>query len=360
MKSTRYTTIGSIIMTGLPGPSIDNEVERLIAEFRVGNFILFRRNVENPLQLKRLCNDLNKLCAAHKLPPPLIAIDQEGGSVARLPPPFSQFTDARLHSGRTNPEESAKKYALTCARELRSIGITMNLAPVLDICPTGQGCVMERRCLSDDPKVAARLGTIIISEMQNHGLAACAKHFPGLGCVTKDPHLDLPVVGKDAEALRKEDLLPFQAAITAQVAAIMTSHTTYTALDRQNPATLSKTILTGMLKEQLGYSGIVITDDLEMGAIENRQTVADAAPKACLAGADLLLICQEIGKVMESCETLAEAVSDRRISEAGLLASLTRINRIREKFCTSSANAAACRQQSNSANFADQNVDFSS
>ncbi len=252
-----------------------------------------------------------------------------------------------------NSEDKARKYAATCARELRSVGITMNLAPVLDICPTGQGCVMERRCLGEEPGAVARLGSIIISEMQQHGLAACAKHFPGLGCVTMDPHLALPVVTKEAKALWQEDLLPFQAAINSEVAAIMTSHTTYTALDRQNPATLSKAILTGMLKEKLGYPGIVITDDLEMGAIENNQSAADAALAACLAGADLLLICQETDKVMETCETLCSAIENRTVEPALLTASLARINRAKERFCPASG-PANCHSRPGSAEFCHQ------
>ncbi|MEJ2689226.1 MAG: glycoside hydrolase family 3 N-terminal domain-containing protein, partial [Deltaproteobacteria bacterium] len=301
---------------------------------------------------------LNRLCMAAGLPPPLIAIDQEGGSVARLPPPFSQFSDARLLAEGSDREEKVRKYAATCARELRSVGINMNLAPVLDICPTGQGCVMERRCLGDEPPSVARLGGIIISEMQHHGLAACAKHFPGLGCVTKDPHFDLPVVTKEAEAIWQEDLLPFQTAITSNVASIMTSHTIYTALDRQNPATLSKKILTGMLKEKLGYSGIVITDDLEMGAIENNQSVADAALAAFLAGADLLLICHKTDKVIETCETLGTAIGNRTVNTTMLAASLARINRIKERFCPAS-DYANCQAGADSADFVARRVDFS-
>lgn len=358
MKRNSLLSSGSLIMAGLPGPAIDGEAERLIAEFGVANFILFRRNIENPRQLKQLCCDLRRLCAQAKMPPPLIAIDQEGGSVARLPPPFSQFADARLLAEDAHPEEKVREYAAICAKELRSVGITMNLAPVLDVCPTDRGCVMERRCLGDEPAAVARLGNIIISEMQQHGLAACAKHFPGLGCVTKDPHLDLPMVTKKAKALWQEDLPPFQAAIASEVAAIMTSHTIYTALDRQNPATLSKTILTGMLKEKLGYPGIVITDDLEMGAIENSQSVADAALAACRAGADLLLICHETAKVMESCEKLRLAIDNRTVDPALLSASLARINRIRERFC-SAAGTANCQGRTGSTDSVACSVDFS-
>jgi beta-N-acetylhexosaminidase len=332
MAKDQIFDAGRLIMAGLPGPTLDESTIKLIQDLKICNFILFRRNIQTPLQLKRLCRDLAAVCNKFRLPAPLIAIDQEGGSVARLPPPFSQFADARLISQTDNPEESARNFARTCARELCSVGITMNLAPVLDVCPVGQGCVMERRCLSENPAEVATLGAIIINEMQNNGVAACAKHFPGLGHVTKDPHQDMPLVNKKSEDLFKEDLIPFKRAMLAEVAAIMTSHTMYLGLDPRHPATLSSAILTGLLREKLAYRGLIITDDLEMGAIENNQPVATAALEAFMAGADLLLICQEQAKVTEACRRLQEAYCSGMFSEQRIAASLSRIDAVRNRF----------------------------
>jgi len=337
MPRTQTFAAGRLLMAGLPGPRLDETTERLIRDFEVAHFILFKRNFEDPTQLKKLCNDLRETCLRHGLPAPLIAIDQEGGTVARLPSPFSQFGDARNISSADDPRQSARQFARTCARELLSVGINMNLAPVLDVCPVGQGCVMERRCLSDKAAEVAELGGIIIREMQQNGLAACAKHFPGLGCVTLDPHRDLPTVGKKAADLFAEDLLPFQEARDNEVAAVMTSHTVYTDLDPSLPATLSPAILTEILRQRLSYDGLVITDDLEMGAIETRQSVAEAAFEAFSAGADLLLICQRQDRIEEACGRLQRAWQNHELSEERLAASLARIERVRERFAESSS-----------------------
>lgn len=345
MAKDQSFNAGRLIMAGLPGTTLDESTIELIQELRICNFILFRRNIQTPLQLKRLCRDLAAVCSRFRLPPPLIAIDQEGGSVARLPPPFSQFDDARLISQADNPEESARNFARTCARELRSVGINMNLAPVLDVCPVGQGCVMERRCLSEDPDEVATLGAIIINEMQHNGIAACAKHFPGLGQVTKDPHQDMPFVDKKREDLSKEDLIPFKRAMRTDVAAIMTSHTIYLDLDQKHPATLSPAILTNLLREKLAYRGLIITDDLEMGAIENNQSVENAALEAFMAGADLLLICQEQAKAKEACRKLQEAYCSGMFSEQRIAASLSRIDTVRNRFAGFDSNSHPCQDK---------------
>jgi len=166
----------------------------------------------------------------------------------------------------------------------------MNLAPVLDVCPAGEGFFMERRSLGHDPEIVGKYGCHVIKELQEAGVAACAKHFPGLGAAKLDPHLLLPVVSQSRQAIEKIDLVPFQQAIAAGVASIMTSHTIYENLDASNVATLSTYILKNILRDTLGFDGLVITDDLEMGAIENERSVAEAAVLAFCAGADMLLI----------------------------------------------------------------------
>lgn len=212
------------------------------------------------------------------------------------------------------------------------MGITMNLAPVLDVCPEAGGFVMERRCLSGDPHEVARQGVLVLNEFQKLGVAACAKHFPGLGRVVLDPHHDLPRETRPAAAIRGQDLLPFQAAIEAGVAAIMTSHTVYTAFDAEAPATLSKAILTDLLRGELGYDGVIITDDLEMGAIEKRGSVAEAALRAFLAGADCLLICHDHAKVRQTLSLFQEVRAREEITGVRLAASLDRIGSLRARF----------------------------
>jgi beta-N-acetylhexosaminidase len=323
---------GALLMIGLPGRELDDSTRQLIAEAGINNFILFARNVADPAQLQKLCAALAGACVASRLAPPLIAIDQEGGSVARLPEPWTRFPDARLLAESPGPEQALTAYATTCGRELRTAGINLNLAPVLDVCPAGQGYFMERRALGGDPAEVARLGGLVIKALQETGVAACAKHFPGLGAARLDPHLVLPTVDRAGTRLRGEDLVPFRAAIRAGVAALMTSHTIYPDLDPDRPATLSPSILTGLLRDELGYDGLLITDDLEMGAIENAMPVAAAALQAFTAGADLLLICHDHAKVRATLALFAEALRDGRLDPARLATAAARIDLVRATF----------------------------
>jgi beta-N-acetylhexosaminidase len=292
--------LGQLFMIGLPGMELDDSTKRMVEEFRINNFIYFKRNVGSLEQLKQLSKDLRRICAAEDLAPPLIAIDQEGGTVTRLPPPFTQFPDARVLANSQEPEKELTAYARVCARELKEIGVNYNLAPVLDVCEAGKKYFMEKRSLGGDPETVGRLGSLVVRELQANSIAACGKHFPGLGAAVVDPHQQLPSVTKIESAILIHDIVPFQQAIIAGVASIMTSHTIYKHLDQLNPATLSPKILTGLLRNWLGYEGVIITDDLEMGAIEKEGKLESAAVQAFAAGADLLLICHSHEKVINA------------------------------------------------------------
>ena len=332
-ESTRLVlSLGQLFMVGLPGFVLDDSTRRLIEEFRINNFIYFKRNVESPEQLKKLSEDLHKACIQNNLGPPLIAIDQEGGSVTRLAPPFTQFPDARVLAESENPENALGDFARVCSRELRDIGVNYNLAPVLDVCDAGKEYFMEKRSLGGDPEVVGKLSTHVIGEMQARGIAACAKHFPGLGAAVVDPHLELPYVPKTEPDIRAQDILPFQQAVAAGVASIMTSHTIYHHLDPDNPATLSKKILTGLLRIELGYDGVIITDDLEMGAIENEGDLGEAALQAFAAGADLLLICQSHEKAIDALKKTARAITEHPEMLARTQESIRRVTAMRETF----------------------------
>ena len=327
--------VGDLFMVGLPGLEIDDSTVALVRDCRIHNFILFKRNVANPDQLRKLCTALNDLCSEHDLPLPLISIDQEGGTVARLEPPFTLFADARQLADGPEPEAAVREYATICAKELREVGINMNLAPVLDVCPAGEDRFMESRSLGGDPARVGALGCLIIDILQSAGVAACVKHFPGLGAAILDPHLQLPTVSQSLQQIEEIDLLPFRAAAKAGVAAFMTSHTIYSALDAENPATLSPSILEGVLRQEVGYDGLVITDDLEMGAIENDGTVAEAAYTSFMAGADLLLICHDHEKIRHAHAQLLAGVVSGYISAVRLDASRRRISSVQQRYCVS-------------------------
>ena len=325
-------SLGQLFMVGLPEAVLDDSTCRLIEEFRINNFIYFKRNVESPGQLKKLSGDLYKACIQNSLDPPLIAIDQEGGSVARLGPPFTQFSDARALAQAENPEYALSEYARVCSSELIDIGVNYNLAPVLDVCEAEKEYFMEKRSLGGDPELVGRLGVHVIREMQAHGIAACAKHFPGLGAAVVDPHFQLPFVAKSEPDIRAQDIFPFQQAVVAGVASIMTSHTIYQHLDPESPATLSKKILSGLLRNDLGYDGVVITDDLEMGAIENEGDLGQAALQAFAAGADLLLICHSHEKVIDALKKTGKAIAESSELQARMQESVRRVRAMRNTF----------------------------
>jgi beta-N-acetylhexosaminidase len=327
--------LGQLFMVGLPGLDLDESTLGLIQNYGVNNFIYFKRNVTDPEQVKLLSKNLQQACRESGLSPPLIAIDQEGGSVTRLPPPFTQFPDARILAESAEPEKALRDYAQVCATELKSVGINYNLAPVLDVSAAGRNYFMERRVLGGDPQGVARLGSLVITELQARGVAACGKHFPGLGAAVVDPHVKLPFVTKSEPSIRTCDLVPFQQAIAHGVASIMTSHTIYRHLDPDRPATLSKKILTGLLREELGYNGVVITDDLEMGAIEKEGDLGRAALQALDAGADLLLICHSHAKVIDAYRKTAEAIAETPELAARMQESLKRVAAMRRKFAGS-------------------------
>jgi len=327
--------LGQLFMVGLPGPTLDDSTLHLIQEYGINNFIYFKRNVASPEQLKQLSKELARACRDNELPPPLIAIDQEGGTVTRLPPPFTQFPGARILAESEEPEQALINYAGTCAAELISIGVNYNLAPVLDVCAAGKEYFMEHRSLGGDPEKVARLGRLVIKEMQTKGIATCAKHFPGLGAAVVDPHFELPYVAKEEQDIRLHDLQPFQQAIAEGVASIMTSHTIYRHLDAENPATLSKKILTKLLRNEMGYAGVIITDDLEMGAIEQEGNLGDATLQAFDAGADLLLICHSHEKVIDAVKKTAGAIEKNPQLQKRMSESLERVSRMRLKFAES-------------------------
>ena len=317
-------------MAGLPGDTLDDGTKRLIANFGVNHFILFTRNIVDEVQVRGLCKDLVSFCLAEGLEEPLVAIDQEGGSVTRLTPPFRQFADARVYGGESNPEQAVRKYSADNGALLASLGINVNFAPVLDVCPEGAGCFMERRCLHEDAEQVARLGSLIIQGLQQQNVAACGKHFPGLGEAVIDPHLHLPKMTDSLEKIRRWDLLPFMQAIKDDVAMLMTSHVQYDGVDPDHLATMSSFILQDLLRDELGYDGVIVTDDLEMGAVKNHFGVAEAAVLSFMAGADLLLICENQQDVEQGVRLLYERLQSGEVVTERILGSKSRI----KKLCT--------------------------
>jgi beta-N-acetylhexosaminidase len=320
--------LGQLVMVGFDGTTPSREVTRLIATTRVGGVILFRRNVEDPPQVLALTKALQRLASKAPL---FVAIDQEGGRVSRLPPPFTQFPPAAV-LGQRNSFDLTYGVGEAMGRELAAVGINMNMAPVLDVNTNAANPVIGDRAFGDSPMLVEEHGLAMIVGLQDRRVIACAKHFPGHGATSADSHLELPVVTASLRRLERIELRPFAHAMTNRLAAVMTAHVRYPALDAVAPATLSKKILTGLLRRAMGFDGLVVTDDLEMKAIAAHTDPATAAVKAVQAGADVLLFCRDTEAPRRAIEALTRAIARGRLSEARIDQSLDRVLRVKERF----------------------------
>ncbi len=324
--------LGQLFMVGIPGPQFSGEAVFLLKKIRAGGIILFKRNYQDPYQLADLCGRLQSSALELHSLPLFISIDQEGGRVLRLDTPFTRIPSPAVMGGGEDPERTVGHYAQVTARELKLVGINMNLAPVLDVNLRGPEGLMASRCLGTDPKTVARLGSLYIQELQKGGVMAAAKHFPGIGDIALDPHHDLPVQDKDRTDLEAVELVPFKEAVSLPVSAVMLTHTLYPALDPKWPASLSQTIISGLLRDNLGYPGLVITDDLEMGAIGRHFEIEEAVLTAFQGGADILLICHDPEKIERAYSCLLKALKRGTIPAAFLQNSLQRILALKNKF----------------------------
>lgn len=320
--------LGQLVMAGFEGTRLSKPVSRLIATTRVGGVILFRRNIQNPSQILSLTRALQR---AAPRAPLFIAVDQEGGRVTRLPPPFTQFPPAAV-LGRRSGVSLTYAVGEAMGRELAAVGINMNMAPVLDVNTNPDNPIIGDRAFGDRPMVVEEHGLALMVGLQDHRVIACAKHFPGHGATSADSHVELPEVSVSLRQLERVHLRPFEHAVANRLAAVMTAHVRYPALDRRAPATLSKKILTNLLRRAMGFDGLVITDALEMKAIANQYGPADAALNAFQAGADVLLFCEDMDAPRDAIDALAAAVKRGRLSEARVDQSLNRILRLKERF----------------------------
>lgn len=289
---------GQRLMVGFSGSRFNDELRYDIDTLKVGGLILFSRNIETPDQIKLLCEQAQDYARQSGQPPLFIAIDQEGGVVARLKPPFTQFAG--------NPSmastEDAAEFARITAEELRQIGTNMNMAPVLDVPPREGPSVMIDRAFGRDPEWVAEMGAVVIEHLQANGIMAVGKHFPGIGRTVLDSHKDLPDLAIDADTLAARDLLPFRTAFESGVSGIMLSHIRYTGIDSKWPASLSVPVAHELLRLQLGYEGLVLTDDLDMGAIAKHYRMPAIISQCLAAAVDIVLICHS-GPNIETAHT---------------------------------------------------------
>jgi beta-N-acetylhexosaminidase len=323
------THVGQLAIAGFAGHSIPPELRSLAKDFDLGGVIFFARNVDSPEQVAELAREAQELASELPL---WVSVDQEGGRVARLRKPFTEWPPM-ITLGRSGDEQLAARFAKALAAELEAVGITLDYTPVLDVHTNPKNPVIGDRALAERAEDVARLGRVIIETLQGRGIAACGKHFPGHGDTSTDSHFELPLIEHPPDRLEAVELIPFKAAIDANVASIMTAHILMPALDEERPATLSPAIVDGLLKKKLGYGGLVVSDDLEMKAISARYGMPEATVAAIAAGCDAVLMCGAAQEPqMAALEAVIHAAEDGTLPPKRVEDALARHRRVKERF----------------------------
>jgi beta-N-acetylhexosaminidase len=286
--------VGQMLMVGIVGYELTTAELKICQSHDFGGFVLFSRNCSDPTQIHSLCRSLSKTTGKNV---PFIAIDQEGGRVHRLPPPFTHFPPAAL-VGKTASPDLAFRVGRAVAAELTLLGINLNFAPVLDVNSNAENPIIGDRSFGATPDRVAAMALAWSQGLRSSGIIPCGKHFPGHGNTDTDSHLHLPPVAKSLTELHECELKPFLHACRSRIEALMTAHVVFPALDEQLPATLSSRIVTGFLRQELGYEGVVFSDDMEMKAITGNFNVEEAALSSVRAGIDVLLYCHDLSKAV--------------------------------------------------------------
>jgi beta-N-acetylhexosaminidase len=322
---------GRFAIVGFTGHSAPDDLRRLVTEFDLAGVILFARNIVEPAQVA----ELNKEVAALAREWPFwISVDQEGGRVARLKAPFTVWPPMAT-IGRSGDEALAERFARALAAELLAVGFNLDYTPVLDVHTNPANPVIGDRAFASDANEVARFGAAIIRGLQDSGVAACGKHFPGHGDTSVDSHEGLPIVEHDMRRLEAIELVPFRRAVTEQVAAIMTAHVMVPAADRSHVASFSPAIVTTLLKQTLGYQGVVISDDLGMKAVAATTPLPEATVSALRAGCDVVLLCNStMDEQWQAIEAIIRAAERGELTETRLDDARARQRAVKERFST--------------------------
>jgi beta-N-acetylhexosaminidase len=319
--------IGQMFMISVGGTEPDYYVNKMIRERNIGGVILFGYNMKSEAQTRALTGSLQKLSMKAEPSIPLfIAVDQEGGKISHAPWVTPQPAAARVGT-RGDPAE-ARAIAEEMGRELLRAGVNTDLAPVVD---TGFGAAIGTRSFGDNPQLVAEMGTAAVEGFEDAGVVCAAKHFPNHGAATSDSHVSLPAVNHDLATLRSHDLPPFKAVIGAGVPMVMVGHLLYPALDPERPASLSPEAV-GMLRGELGFGGVIVTDDLAMAGASGGGPPAHAAVEAVKAGADLLIISSPPQQQADAYDAVVAAVRSREIPRGQIEASVERILQVKEDY----------------------------
>ena len=320
--------IGQMIIAGFNGNVVNSEVTTLLEDLKVGGVILFGRNIGTSKQLKTLTKDIKNL---NQDIPPFISIDEEGGRVSRVPNDTKEFPKAKI-VGDTNDTKYAYKNGKDIGNTLKELGINMDHAPVLDIYSNPKNTVIGDRAFGTNEDIVSKMGVATMKGLEDANVIPTVKHFPGHGDTDVDSHVGLPVVAKDLSELNKFEFIPFKKAIDKNCDAVMVSHIILEKVDSKNPSTLSKKVVTDILRKDLGFNGVVITDDMNMGAITQNFSIKEASIKSINAGVDILLIGNSIDTTKVVIDEIKLAVENKVIDEDRMDESVYRILKLKEKY----------------------------
>lgn len=317
--------LGQRIAVGFPGTELTEEFLSFLAEYKIGNVILFKRNIESTEQIRKLTGELQKAICSNTGYPAFIMIDQEGGPIVRLPQEAVNAPGAMALAATGDPQNAYLAGQLT-GRQLAAVGVNFDLAPVLDVNCNPDNPVIGVRSYGDTPEQAATYGLAMMRGLSSQKVISCAKHFPGHGDTREDSHLSLPVVDKTEEELWRMELAPFGQAVAAGMPAIMTSHVVYPALEPDRvPATMSKAIITDLLRGRLGYRGLVVSDSMEMAAIHKYYGTPEGVTAAFRAGLDIVLVPHTLEQAQEAILMAESAVARGDLSRESVEESVGRI-----------------------------------
>lgn len=332
MNELHRIKIGQRLVVGFPGTEVDDELEELVQKYKIGNFILFKHNIVDADQTKCLCKKLQELSIKHTGNPAFITIDQEGGMVTRLGEDCVNIPGAMALAALDDEEKIYQAGKMT-GEQLKALGINFNLAPVADINSNMDNPVIGVRSYGDDPKWVAKCSLAMMKGLLDAGVLTSAKHFPGHGDTNVDSHLGLPRVEKTLEEIQQCELIPFQALVDSKIPAITTSHIIFPALDEEGlPATMSRRIITDLLKKTMGFEGLVISDCMEMSAIKKYYGTIEGIKKAIGAGVDLVFISHTMEVAREASDTLTKMLENGELSLNEMDASIHKIQNYKRNY----------------------------
>ncbi|QNK89570.1 MULTISPECIES: beta-N-acetylhexosaminidase [Sporosarcina] len=332
-QMTLEEKVGQLLVIGVEGTSFSSEMDNLIRNYHVGGVIIMGRNVATTNEMLQLINGIKKANELNKIPL-FLSVDEEGGRVSRMPVGIPKLpTSAQI--GKLNDESVSYRAGTYLAGVLNEFGYNMNFAPVLDVNSNPRNPVIGNRSFGSDPYQVAKLGISTMHGMMDNGIIPVVKHFPGHGDTVVDSHKALPKVETTLEALRNVELVPFQKAIEEGADAVMVAHILFPALDPDYPSSMSKAIITGLLRNEMKFEGVIITDDLTMGAIANDYTIPEAAVQSFIAGSDQLLVVRDYEVQLNTLNAFIKAIETGEITEERLNESVKRILTLKEKYSVS-------------------------